>query len=82
MNAVGCCGLHVYDFGKSISMCFFKKKWRPTSWYEKILQNRNNNAHTLVLLDIRIKEVSDDNLKAKKKIYEPPEFMTTKVCAE
>ena len=25
MNAVGCCGLHMYDFGKCISMCFFKE---------------------------------------------------------
>jgi len=23
MNAIGCCGLHVYDFGQTVSMCFF-----------------------------------------------------------
>jgi len=23
MNAIGCTGLHVYDFGQTVSMCFF-----------------------------------------------------------
>ena len=82
MNAVGCCGLHVYDFGPTISMCFFTETWKPQSWYEKIKKNRENNSHTLVLLDIRVKEISDENLKLKKKIYEPPRFMSCKVCAE
>lgn len=40
MNAVGCCGLHVYDFGATISMCFFTETWKPMSWYNKVLANR------------------------------------------
>jgi len=63
-------------------MCFFTETWKPTSWYGKIKGNRGNNLHTLVLLDIRVKEISDENLKKGKKIYEPPKFMDTRLCAE
>jgi len=39
------------------------------------------NLHTLVLLDIRVKEISNENIKKGRKIYEEPRFMDTRVCA-
>ena len=34
------------------------------------------SLHTLVLLDIKVKEISEENLARGKRIYEPPRFMT------
>lgn len=68
MNAVGCCGLQLYRFGETVTLPFFTEKWRPYSWYNKVLQNRKNNLHTLVLVDIKVKERTEENLlKGKKK---------------
>ncbi len=39
------------------------------------------NLHTLVLLDIKVKERSEENILKDKKIYEPPRFMDTRVAA-
>ncbi len=62
MNAIGCSGLQVYRFGEAISIPFFTEKWRPYSFYDKILINKNNNLHTLLLLDIRVKEKTPEAL--------------------
>ena len=62
MNAVGACGMQVYRFGETVSLPYFTEKWRPYSFYDKILINRKNNLHTLVLLDIKVKERTDENL--------------------
>ena len=35
MNACGCCGLQLYRFGQTVSLCFFTETWRPDSFYEK-----------------------------------------------
>ncbi|KAH3758584.1 tetrapyrrole methylase [Pelomyxa schiedti] len=50
MTAIGCCGLQLYNFGPSVSLCFFTEKWKPTSFYPKIAINRRQGFHTLVLL--------------------------------
>ena len=50
MNAVGCCGLQLYRFGQTVSLCFFTETWRPDSFYERIEQNRDMKLHTLCLL--------------------------------
>lgn len=76
INAVGCCGLQLYRFGQTISLCFWTETWRPDSWYERIKSNRNAGLHTLVLLDIKVKEISDENLARGRKIYEKPRYMT------
>ena len=68
MNAVGCIGLQVYRFGETISIPFFTENWRPYSFYHKILINRKNNQHTLLLLDIRVKEKTPEAL-FKGKIF-------------
>jgi len=36
--------------------------------------------HTLVLLDIKVKEQSYENMARGRKIYEPPRFMTVGQC--
>jgi diphthine synthase len=80
MNAVGCCGLQLYNFGQTISMVFFTETWKPDSWYDKIEANVKNGMHTLVLLDIKVREQTVENLLKGNKIYEPPRFMTVNQC--
>lgn len=50
MNAVGCCGLQLYNFGQTVSIVFFTDNWRPDSFYDKIILNKKAGAHTLCLL--------------------------------
>ena len=82
INAVGVCGLQLYSYGQIVSVPFFTEKWKPYSFLNKIAFNFQNNFHTLVLLDIRVKEISDENLAKGKKIYEPPTFMSVNVAVE
>jgi len=82
MNAAAACGLQLYLFGQTVSICFFDETWRPDSWYEKIAGNRKMGLHTLCLLDIKLKEQSTENLLRGRKIYEPPRFMTIRQCIE
>lgn len=50
MNAIGRCGLQLYNFGPAVSICFFEETWRPDSFYDKIALNKKNGQHTLCLL--------------------------------
>ncbi|EPQ55226.1 Diphthine synthase [Gloeophyllum trabeum ATCC 11539] len=74
MNAVGACGLQLYNFGQTVSLVFFTETWRPDSFYDRIRENVDLGMHTLVLLDIKVKEQSEENLA--RKIYEPPRYMS------
>ena len=76
LNSIGITGLSLYRFGETVSIPFFTEKWRPYSFYDKICRNYKNDLHTLILLDIKVKEISEENLAKGKKIYEPPRFMT------
>lgn len=82
MNAVGCCGLQLYAFGQTISIPFFTANWRPTSFYERLAQNAALGLHTLCLLDIKVKEQSEENLKKGRRVFEPPRFMTVNTAVE
>jgi diphthine synthase len=82
MNAIGVAGLQLYRYGQTLSLCFWTDSWRPASWYDRLLMNRAVGCHTLLLLDIKVKEVSDENLARGRKIYEPPRFMTVKQAAQ
>ncbi|KAI9710866.1 MAG: diphthine synthase [Candelaria pacifica] len=82
MNAIGATGLQLYNFGQTVSMVFFTDTWKPSSFYDRIKENRQIGLHTLVLLDIKVKEQSLENLARGKKIFEPPRFMTVAQCAE
>ena len=53
LTAVGVVGLELYKYGKTTSMPFFEKSFRPETPYEVIKNNKNLGLHTLVLLDIK-----------------------------
>lgn len=76
MNAIAACGLQLYRFGETVSVPFWTDNWKPTSFYDKIVANRKADQHTLCLLDIKVKEQSEENLMRGRKVYEPPRFMT------
>lgn len=62
-------------------MVFFTETWKPSSFYDRLKENHRIGLHTLVLLDIKVKEQSLANLARGRKIYEPPRFMTVAQCA-
>ena len=82
LNSIGVTGLSLYKFGQTVSIPFFTQKWRPYSFYDKICLNYKNDLHTLLLLDIKVKEISEENLAKGKKIYEKPRFMSVNVALE
>lgn len=82
MSAIGATGLQLYNFGQTVSMVFFTVTWKPSSFYDRIQENRHIGLHTLVLLDIKVKEQSLENLARGRRIFEPPRFMTVAQCAD
>lgn len=82
MSAIGGAGLQLYSFGQTVSMVFFTENWKPASFYDRIRENRNIGLHTLVLLDIKVKEQSVDNMMRGRLVYEPPRYMTVGQCAQ
>lgn len=82
MSAIGATGLQLYNFGQTVSMVFFTETWKPSSFYDRVQENRRIGLHTLVLLDIKVKEQTLENLARGRKIYEPPRFMTVAQCAD
>ena len=53
-SAIGETGLHVYKFGATVTIPFLEKtnEFLPFSIYEKIKENKRNDLHTLILLDV------------------------------
>lgn len=82
MNAVGACGLQLYQFGQTVSLVFFTDSWKPDSFYNKVLENRKIGLHTLLLLDIKVKEQSIENMARGRLIYEPPRYMDIATAAQ
>jgi diphthine synthase len=82
MNAVGSCGLQLYRFGQTVSIVFFTETWKPESFYDKILANLKLGLHTLCLLDIKVKEPTEESLARGKPVYAPPRYMTVNTCIE
>ncbi|KAG8528326.1 diphthine synthase [Bacidia gigantensis] len=81
MSAIGATGLQLYNFGQAVSMVFFTESWKPSSFYDRLKENHTIGLHTLMLLDIKVKEQSMENLARGRKIYEPPRYMTVAQCA-
>ena len=52
LSAVCESGLFAYSFGKSCSIPFWADKFKPESFYDVIVKNMADNAHTLVFLDL------------------------------
>ncbi|KAI9888463.1 MAG: diphthine synthase [Vezdaea aestivalis] len=82
LNAIGAIGLQLYNFGQTVSMVFFTENWKPASFYDRVKENRRIGLHTLMLLDIKVKEQSMENLARGRKIFEPPRYMTAAQCAQ
>lgn len=61
-------------------MVFFTETWKPASYYDRVAENARLGLHTLVLLDIKVKE-PDWTKFTGKMVYEPPRFMTVAQCA-
>ena len=45
-------GLELYKFGKTLSVTFWSKNYKPESFFDYIEQNQSIDAHTLMLLDL------------------------------
>ena len=83
MNSVGCCGLQLYNFGETVSICFWTDSWKPISFLKKININRKIGLHTLCLLDIKVKEKTVENMIKQRNIYEPPRYMSVaQACSQ
>lgn len=76
MNAAGAAGLQLYHFGQTVSIPWWTETWRPASFYDKLGVNMQAGMHTLCLLDIKVKEISEENLFKGRMIYDPPRFMS------
>ncbi|KAL4934265.1 diphthine synthase [Aspergillus undulatus] len=81
MSGIGCTGLQLYNFGQTVSMVFFTETWKPSSYYDRVKENMQIGLHTLVLVDIKVKEQSLENMARGRLIYEPPRYMTVAQCA-
>lgn len=75
MTALGSTGLQMYNFGQAVSMVFYTDTWTPDSWYDRLEENLKYGMHTLVLLDIKVREQSEENMARGRLVYEPPRFM-------
>lgn len=53
ITAIGITGLQIYKFGKTTSIPYPDRNFRPETSYEIVSQNRLLGLHTLLLLDIR-----------------------------
>jgi len=82
LSGIGACGLQLYNFGQTVSMVFFTDHWRPSSFYDRIKENRDIGLHTLVLLDIKVKEPNLESMARGRIVYEAPRFMTVATCAK
>ncbi len=54
VSAIGITGLHIYKFGKTVSIPYERKN--VESPYDTLLENKRNGMHTLVLMDLKEKE--------------------------
>lgn len=81
LSAIGSTGLQLYNFGQTVSMVFFTETWRPASFYDRIKENVSIGLHTLVLVDIKVKEQSYEDMARGRKVYQPARYMTVAQCA-
>jgi diphthine synthase len=83
MNAIGSCGLQLYNFGQTVSIPLFQGFWRPDSFYDKLALNKRDGLHTLCLLDIKVKEPNIEILETRGRyVYDPPRYMTVREACE
>jgi diphthine synthase len=51
-TGIAATGLSLYSFGKTVSVVNPSENYNPTSYYERIMENKQSGLHTLLLLDI------------------------------
>jgi diphthine synthase len=51
-SAIADTGLQMYKFGKSATVAFWQENFKPTSFYDTIIENKDRGLHTLLFLDI------------------------------
>ncbi|CAB4061032.1 DPH5 [Lepeophtheirus salmonis] len=66
INAIASCGLWLYRFGEIISIPFWDGEWRPTSFFDRIVDNFERGLHTLCLLDIKPPRFMSVNVAAQQ----------------
>jgi len=52
-SAIAESGLQLYKFGKTATVTYWEKNFKPTSFYDVIKDNSSRGLHTLLLLDIK-----------------------------
>lgn len=52
-SAIAETGLHIYRFGKTASIPYPEENFFPKSFYDVIIQNKERNLHTMLLLDVK-----------------------------
>lgn len=62
ITALGSTGLQMYSFGQTLSLPFYTETWAPSSWYDRLEENLRIGMHTLVLVDIKVREQSEENM--------------------
>ncbi len=50
--AAGASGLHIYKFGKTATITYWRQNFEPTSFLDPVRENLSRGAHSLCLLDI------------------------------
>ncbi|KAF2859513.1 Diphthine synthase [Piedraia hortae CBS 480.64] len=81
LTAIGATGLSLYKFGQTVSMPFFSENWKPESWYDRLKGNSELGLHSLVLLDIKVRERDWGEMVKGRVVYEEPRYMSVRVCA-
>ncbi len=76
LTAIGVTGLQLYKFGKTSSIVFPEDNWLPETPYDVVKMNKTNGLHTLLLLDIKVKEPSKEDIRKDKKMFLPSRYMT------
>jgi diphthine synthase len=62
-------------------MVWFTDTWRPQSFYDRLVENASIGLHTLILMDIKVKELDMELLaRTGKAVYGPPRFMSINEC--
>ncbi|MBU7042971.1 MAG: diphthine synthase [Theionarchaea archaeon] len=79
-SAVGETGLQIYKFGKTVTIPYPEEGYKPTSFYDTILKNREMGAHTLVLLDIQEEQNRYMNPREAMEILEHVGYTEDIIC--
>jgi diphthine synthase len=83
LTGISITGLSLYNFGQTTSMVFFTDSWRPASFYDRLAENSSLGLHSLILLDIKVKEPDMVALaRTGRTVYEPARYMSGAQCVQ